>query len=204
MIGLLKGVVAAIGEDSALIEVNGVGYVVQAGSRTLARMAVGESTIVHIETHVREDAIKLFGFLSEEERAWFVHLQTVPSVGAKVAVNIIDALTPQDLMDAVALQDKASVSRANGVGPKLAARIVQELAGKAPARGFMASDFAASPKAAARSGPGAPRSDAVSALVNLGIDQTTASRAVATAMKSFAEEPPTPELIRVALREVNR
>jgi Holliday junction DNA helicase RuvA len=204
MIGLLKGIVAAIGEDSALIEVNGVGYVVQAGGRTLARMAVGEAAIMHIETHVREDAIKLFGFLSEEERAWFVHLQSVPSVGAKVAVNIIDALTPQDLMDAVALQDKASVSRANGVGPKLAARIVQELAGKAPARGFMASDFAPVGKAAAKPGSGAPRSDAVSALVNLGIDQTTASRAVATAMKSFDDEPPTPELIRVALREVNR
>jgi Holliday junction DNA helicase RuvA len=203
MIGLLKGVVAAIGEDSALIDVNGVGYVVQAGGRTLARMVVGEQTIVHIETHVREDAIKLFGFLSEEERAWFVHLQSVPSVGAKVAVNIMDALTPQDLMDAVALQDKASVARANGVGPKLAARIVQELAGKAPARGFMASDFSPVGSAAAKSGP-APRSDAVSALVNLGIDQTTASRAVATAMKSFDDEPPTPELIRVALREVNR
>jgi holliday junction DNA helicase RuvA len=204
MIGLLKGVVAAIGEDSALIEVNGVGYVVQAGGRTLARMVIGETTIVHIETHVREDAIKLFGFLSEEERAWFVHLQSVPSVGAKVAVNIIDALTPQDLMDAVALGDKASVSRANGVGPKLAARIVQELAGKAPARGFMASDFAPVGKAAASSAAGAPRSDAVSALVNLGIDQTTASRAVAAAMKTFDEDPATPELIRVALREVNR
>lgn len=203
MIGLLKGIVAAIGEDSALIEVNGVGYVVQAGGRTLARMVIGEQTIVHIETHVREDAIKLFGFLSEEERAWFVHLQSVPSVGAKVAVNIIDALTPQDLMDAVALQDKASVSRANGVGPKLAARIVQELAGKAPARGFMASDFAPVGKPSAAPG-GAPRSDAVSALVNLGIDQTTASRAVAAAMKTFDEDPPTPELIRVALREVNR
>jgi Holliday junction DNA helicase RuvA len=200
---MLKGVVAAIGEDSALIDVNGVGYVVQAGGRTLARMVIGETTIVHIETHVREDAIKLFGFLSEEERAWFVHLQSVPSVGAKVAVNIMDALTPQDLMDAVALQDKASVARANGVGPKLAARIVQELAGKAPARGFMASDFSPVGSAAAISGP-APRSDAVSALVNLGIDQTTASRAVATAMKSFDDEPPTPELIRVALREVNR
>jgi holliday junction DNA helicase RuvA len=204
MIGLLKGVVAAIGEDSALIEVGGVGYVVQAGGRTLARMVIGETSIMHIETHVREDAIKLFGFLSEEERAWFVHLQTVPSVGAKVAVNIIDALTPQDLMDAVALGDKASVSRANGVGPKLAARIVQELAGKAPARGFMASDFAPVGKAAASAATGAPRSDAVSALVNLGIDQTTASRAVAAAMKTFDEDPATPELIRVALREVNR
>jgi Holliday junction DNA helicase RuvA len=101
-------VVAAIGEDLALIDVNGVGYVIQAGSRTLARMSVGDAAVVYCETHVREDAIKLFGFLSEEDRAWFAHLQSAPGVGAKVALNIVDALTPAELADAVALQDKAS------------------------------------------------------------------------------------------------
>ena len=204
MIGLLKGVVSAIGEDAALIEVNGVGYVVQAGSRTLARMNVGEAAIVYIETHVREDAIRLFGFLSEEERAWFVHLQGVPSVGAKVALNIVDALTPGELADAVALQDKASISRANGVGAKLAARIAQELAGKAPPRGFLSAAFA--PSEAARTATVAPaaRSDAVSALINLCIDHQSATRAVATAMKQFDGDPPAPELIRAALKEVSR
>lgn len=207
MIGLLKGVVSALGEDAALIEVGGVGYVVQAGSRTLARMNVGEAVVMHIETHVREDAIKLFGFLSEAERAWFTHIQSAPGVGAKVALSILDTLGAEELADAIALQDKASISRANGVGPKLAARIAQELAGKTPARGFAlhtATPEGGSGKPRIVASQPAARSDAVSALINLGIDQTTASRAVATAMKSFEGEPPAPELIRAALREVNR
>lgn len=206
MIGLLKGVVSAIGEDAALIEVNGVGYVVQAGGRTLSRLNVGEAIVMHIETHVREDAIRLFGFLSESERAWFAHVQTAPGVGAKVALNILDALGAEELADAIALQDKASIARANGVGPKLAARIAQELAGKAPARGFathtLTPDVSGKPRVV--SSQPAPRADAVSALVNLGIEQSAAVRAVASAMKTFDDEPPAPELIRAALREVNR
>jgi len=202
VIGLLKGQVAAIGEDAALIEVSGVGYVVQAGARTLARLEVGAAAIVHVETVVREDSIRLFGFLSEEERAWFVHLQGVPSVGAKVALNILDALGPGDLADAVALQDKAAMARANGVGPKLAARIAQELAGKPPARGFLA--HGAAPAAArAPAAPGA-RGEAISALLNLGIDQQSAARAVAAALKALPADPPAADLIRAALREVNR
>jgi Holliday junction DNA helicase RuvA len=203
MIGSLKGVVTAIGEEAALIEVNGVGYVVQAGARTLARLAVGEAATLLIETHVREDAIKLFGFAAEEERGWFVHLQSVQSVGAKVALAILDVMTPSDMSDAIALQDKASFARANGVGPKLAARIVQELSGKAPPRGFLAH----APLPAATKGPvlvsggSGARGEAVSALVNLGIDATTAARAVATAMKGL-EDPATPDLIRAALKEV--
>lgn len=206
MIGLLKGVAAAIGEDAVLVEVGGVGYVAQAGTRTLARMSVGEGVTLYVETHVREDAIKLFGFLSEDERAWFVHLQSAPGVGAKVALAILDVLSPAELADAIALGDKASISRANGVGPKLAARIAQELAGKAPPRGFLAASFAVSaPRAANDAGGGAgSRSEAVSALVNLGIDQGSAARAVASAAKSFDAEPPIPELIRAALKEVSR
>lgn len=205
MIGLLKGVVAALGDDVALIDVNGVGYVIQGGSRTLARMSVGEAAIVYVETHVREDAIKLFGFLSEEERAWFAHLQTAPGVGAKVALNIVDALTCAELADAVALQDKASMVRANGVGPKLAARIVQELAGKPAPRGFLAHAGAAPlGQQAPRAPAPAARGDAVSALINLGIEQSAALRAVAAAMKGLPAEPPAPDLIRAALKEVNR
>ncbi|MGE0046235.1 MAG: Holliday junction branch migration protein RuvA, partial [Hyphomonadaceae bacterium] len=105
MIGLLRGTVAAIGEDAALIDVNGVGYVALAGARTLARMSVGEATTVYVETHVREDSIKLFGFLTEEERGWFTHLQSAPGVGAKVALAIVDALGATELADAIALQD---------------------------------------------------------------------------------------------------
>jgi Holliday junction DNA helicase RuvA len=154
-----------------------------------------------IETHVREDAIKLFGFASEDERAWFVHLQSIPGVGAKVALAILDVLSPEQLADAIALQDKASISRANGVGQKLAARIVQELAGKPGPKGSLA--VASLAPRGAPSVTGA-RAEAVSALVNLGIDQSSAARAVASAAKQFDAAAPAPELIRAALKEVSR
>ncbi|MBX3428558.1 MAG: Holliday junction branch migration protein RuvA [Hyphomonadaceae bacterium] len=206
MIGLLSGVVAAVGEDTALIDVGGVGYVVQSGGRTLARLQVGAPVRLFIETHVREDAIKLFGFASEEERAWFAHLQTIPGVGAKVALGILDAMPPEALADAIALQDKAAFARANGVGPKLAARLATELTGKGGPKGFIGLGGPA-PRAGnaapAVSGTGA-RAEAVSALVNLGIDQSSAARAVASAAKQFEADAPAPELIRAALKEVSR
>lgn len=203
MIGSLQGVVAAVGEDSALIEVNGVGYLVQAGGRTLARLAVGAPARLSVETHVREDAIRLFGFSSEDERAWFAHLQTIPGVGAKVALAIMDIMTPQDLADAIALQDKAAFARANGVGPKLAARLAQELAAKQGPKGSFIAQAGGPRLVAANTNTGA-RAEAVSALVNLGIDQSSAARAVASAAKAFDAEPPAPELIRAALKEVSR
>lgn len=201
MIGSLNGTVAAVGEDNALIEVGGVGYLVQASSRTLSRMESGAPTRLMIETHVREDAIKLFGFASEDERAWFVHLQSIPGVGAKVALAILDVLPPEQLADAIALQDKASISRANGVGQKLAARIVQELSGKPGPKGSLTASSLAPRGAASVSGA---RAEAVSALVNLGIDQSSAARAVANAAKQFDAAAPAPELIRAALKEVSR
>ncbi|MGE3142030.1 MAG: Holliday junction branch migration protein RuvA [Hyphomonadaceae bacterium] len=204
MIGSLRGQASAIGEESALIEVGGVGYVVQAGARTLARLSVGAPVTLRIETHVREDAIRLFGFVSEEERAWFAHLQTIPGVGAKVALAILDVLGPSDLQDAIALQDKASVARANGVGPKLAARIVQELAGKAPPRGFLGGLDAPRVAPSVAAAPSAARTEAVSALINLGIDQASATRAVASAAKAMGGDLESPELIRAALKEVGR
>lgn len=206
MIGLLSGVVAAVGEDTALIDVGGVGYVVQSGGRTLARLQVGAPARLFIETHVREDAIKLFGFSSEEERAWFAHLQTIPGVGAKVALGILDAMPPEALADAIAIQDKAAFARANGVGPKLAARLATELTGKGGPKGFIGLGAPAAPRgnnAAAVSASGA-RAEAVSALVNLGIDQSSAARAVANASKQFDADAPAPELIRAALKEVSR
>jgi len=201
MIGALSGVVGAIGEDSALIEVGGVGYLVQAGARTLSRLAVGAPVRFAIETHVREDAIKLFGFESEEERAWFAHLQSIPGVGAKVALGILDAMPPAVLIDAIALQDKAAFARANGVGPKLAARLATELAAKQGPKGFVS--LAGAPRAAVAPVSGA-RAEAVSALVNLGIDQPNAARAVAAAAKQVEADAPAPELIRAALKEVSR
>jgi Holliday junction DNA helicase RuvA len=206
MIGSLQGVVAAVGEESALIEVGGVGYVVQASGRTLGRLGVGANARLYIETHVREDAIKLFGFDSEEERAWFAHLQTIPGVGAKVALGILDAMPPAVLIDAIALQDKAAFARANGVGPKLAARLAQELATKQGPKGFISGAASGIPQRAANGVANAngARAEAVSALVNLGIDQSSAARAVASAAKQFDTDAPAPELIRAALKEVSR
>lgn len=203
MIGSLQGVVAAVGEETALIEVGGVGYVVQAGGRTLARLQVGSPTRLFIETHVREDAIRLFGFEAEEERAWFAHLQTIPGVGAKVALGILDAMPPQVLVDAIALQDKAAFARANGVGPKLAARLATELAAKQGPKGLISLGGSPS-RANVPANSNGSRAEAVSALVNLGIDQSSAARAVASAAKQFDADAPAPELIRAALKEVSR
>lgn len=207
MIGSLAGIVSAIGEDAAMIEVGGVGYVVQAGARTLTRLQVGEAARLMIETHVREDAIRLYGFLSEEARGWFTHLQSVPSVGARVALAILDALGPTELGDAIALQDKAALARANGVGPKLAARIAQELAGKPPPRGFLAHAHGPSSGTPAGIAPGPDsgpsRQDAISALVNLGIDSSSATRAVAAALKQADVPLETSALIRAALKEIS-
>ena len=133
MIGKLKGKVDAIGESFLIVDVNGVGYEVQASSRTLRNLKTGEEVSLTIDTHVREDAIRLFGFASEVERRWFRTLQTVQGVGAKVALALLGTLSPQDLANAIALADWASVEQAPGIGKKLAQRIVAELKDKAPA-----------------------------------------------------------------------
>lgn len=136
MIGKLRGVIDSNGEDFVILDVNGVGYIVHCSSRTLQRLPrPGEPASLAIETQVREDSIRLFGFASEAEREWFRLLQSVQGVGAKVALAVQSILEPSDLAAAIALQDKAAISRAPGVGPKLAARIVAELKDKAPAIG---------------------------------------------------------------------
>ena len=135
MIGMLKGVVEAVGADEAVIDVNGVGYLVGCASRTLARLEPGQSVTMHIETHVREDAFRLFGFLEDIERAWFVHLQNIQGVGAKAAFAILDAVPVSEIANAAALGDTSTFSRAKGVGPKLATRIATELKDKAPPQG---------------------------------------------------------------------
>src|SRR5438067_8915409 len=134
MIGKLKGLIDSYGEDYIILDVGGVGYQVHCSARTLQALpSAGEAAVLSIETYVREDQIKLFGFRSDVEREWFRLLQTVPGVGAKVALAVLGTLPPADLANAIALRDKAAVTRTPGVGPKVAERIVTELRDKAPA-----------------------------------------------------------------------
>ncbi|MCC5979339.1 MAG: Holliday junction branch migration protein RuvA [Salinarimonas sp.] len=206
MIGKLKGVIDAIGEDHLVLDVHGVGYLVHCSSRTLQRLpGAGEAAVLAIETHVREDMIRLYGFRSEAESEWFRLLQSVQGVGAKVALGILAVLEPGEVAQAVASGDKAAIARGPGVGPKLAARIISELKDKAPA--FTPIDPGLARVADAGSGGDAAPSavaDAVSALVNLGYPQMQASAAVAAAMKSAGEDATTQALIRLGLRELAR
>ena len=206
MIGKLKGVVDTIGEDHLILDVHGVGYLVHCSSRTLQKLpGTGEAAVLAIETHVREDMIRLYGFRSEAEREWFRLLQSVQGVGAKVALGILTVLEPGEVAQAVASGDKAAIARGPGVGPKLAARIISELKDKAPA--FTPIDPGLTRVAQAGSEEGAAPSavaDAVSALVNLGYPQMQASAAVAAAMKSVGEDATTQVLIRQGLRELAR
>lgn len=209
MIGMLKGVVEAVGTDEAVIDVGGVGYLVGAGSRTLARLEPGQAVVVHVETYVREDVFRLYGFLDEIERAWFVHLQTVQGVGAKAAFAILDAVPVSEIANAAALGDKATFARAKGVGPKLAARIAVELKDKAPPQGRSFSiglpvhavdSDAGRPVSAPR--PVSSREDAVSALINLGYHETHARQAVATVLRESGEDAALGDVIRLALKEL--
>lgn len=199
MIGRLRGTIVAVGEGQALIDVNGVGYLVHAGSRTLARLTVNEAQELFVETQMSESAIRLFAFVTGEERAWFARLQDAPGVGAKVALSILDTLSTAQLMDAIALNDTAAISRANGVGKKLAERIVTEFKSKPPPMGLFAVNFAAATTPVAIAASGA-RAAAVSALVNLGYTQADASRAVALAARDAGEEASESVLIRAALK----
>lgn len=205
MIGKLKGLVEATGEDFVLIDVGGVCYEVSCSSRTLANLPdVGEPISLAIETYVREDQIRLFGFPSDTERTWFRLLQSVQGVGAKVALAILGTLPPADLANAIALQDKAQVARSPGVGPKVAQRIVTELKGKGPALGSIDTGVAEAVGEAASTGSRSAISDAVSALTNLGYASPDASAAIAEAMKQAGEDAKTEELIRLGLKELSQ
>jgi Holliday junction DNA helicase RuvA len=205
LIGKLKGLIDSYGEDFVVVDVNGVGYLVHCSSRTLQNLPkAGEVASLAIETHVREDMIRLYGFRSDAEREWFRLLQTVQGVGAKVALGILSVLDPGALVTAIATADRASVARGPGVGPKLAARIVAELKDKAPA--FSGLDPAVarlSGQVDERTAP-QPVSDAVSALVNLGYAQAQASAAIAAAARQAGEEAEAKTLIRLGLRELAR
>lgn len=203
MIGKLKGVIDSYGEDAVILDVNGVGYLVHCSSRTLQALpAPGEPAVLAIETHVREDQIRLFGFMSDVEREWFRLLQTVQGVGTKVALAVLSTLNPGELASAIAVRDKAAVARTPGVGPKVAERIVTELKDKAPA--YANIDPAVvrlSGQVEDRRAP-QPVADAVSALINLGYGQPQAAAAIAAAARTAGEGADTPKLIRLGLKEL--
>lgn len=199
MIARLKGLLDSVAADTCVVDVNGVGYLVAASSRTLGSLGpAGGAVVLHIETQVREDAIQLFGFTSEEERDWFRLLLSVQGVGGRVALAILSVLTSSELQHAVAARDTASVARANGVGPKLAARIVNELkdkAGTVPTGPLQVAPLRSAKSAVA---------DALSALANLGFRPMDASRAVAEAVAELGEDADAGDLIRVALKKSAR
>jgi len=203
MIGKLRGIIDSYGEDYVILDVQGVGYQVHCSARTLQSLpAAGEAATLSIETHVREDQIRLFGFQSDVEREWFRLLQTVQGVGAKVALAVLGTLRPADLANAIAVRDRAAVSRTPGVGPKVAERIVSELKDKAPA--FAALDPAVIQLSGALEEKRAPQPlrDAVSALVNLGYAQPQAAAAIAAASRNAGEGADAPILIRLGLKEL--
>ncbi|WBU30968.1 Holliday junction branch migration protein RuvA [Rhodopseudomonas palustris] len=205
MIGKLKGIIDSYGEDYVILDVQGVGYQVHCASRTLQALpSPGEAATLSIETYVREDQIKLFGFRTDTEREWFRLLQTVQSVGAKVALAVLSTLPPHDLANAIALRDKAAVARTPGVGPKVAERIVTELKDKVPALSNV--DPAVVHLSGAIDDNRAPRAvaDAISALVNLGYGQPQAAAAVATASRTAGEDAETAQLIKLGLKELSK
>jgi Holliday junction DNA helicase RuvA len=206
MIGKLKGVVDEIGEDYVIVDVHGVGYVAHCSTRTLAAMpGAGEAVVLFIETYVREDMIRLYGFRSALEREWFLLLlNNVQGVGAKVALAILSTLEPPDLANAIALRDIAMVSRAPGVGKKVAERIVTELKNKAPAFAGSASGTIGLKQELGEGVAPAPIADAVSALVNLGYSRDIAANAVSAALKAAGEGADSARLIRLGLKELAR
>ena len=202
MIAKLKGRIDAAGADWLVIDVNGVGYHVSCSSKTLSALpGQGEFAEVHTEMLVSQDMIRLVGFASVMEREWFRLLQSVQGVGTKVALSILSVLSVAEVGNAIALQDKAMIGRANGVGKKLADRIVLELKDKVPA--FAGADASLSKLAVELDAPKpTAAADAVSALVNLGYGQAQAGAAVSAAMKKAGDDQPTEKLIRLALKEL--
>ena len=203
MIARLNGIAELLGDDRVIIDVGGVGYLVFCSGRTISHLPVDRVPVqLHIETHVREDHIHLYGFADASEHEWFRLLTTVQGVGARVALAILSVMGPDDLLRAVASGDKAAVLRANGVGPKLAGRIVLELKDKA---GGLALGPAAAISAFGSGQPGAAvDADAVSALVNLGYGRSEAFGAVAKVGNRLGEETALPELIRAGLEELSQ
>ena len=199
MIARLKGLLESQAEDGLVIDVGGVGYQVFCSAATLRRLPrPGEALVLEIETHVREDHIHLYGFTEVDERAWFRILQSVQGVGARLALGILSALVPAELGQAVASQDAATLTRANGVGAKLGKRIVSELRDRVPA----AAMGLTTQLPGATGATGGSAADAVSALVNLGYGRSEAFAAVAAAAGTLGDGAEAGELIKVGLKEL--
>ncbi len=210
MIAKLRGIVDSVYEDCCIIDVNGVGYLVSASSKTLGRLNKGTEVSLLIETVVREDSISLFGFYDAWEKEWFNTLTKVQGVGAKVCLSILSALNPSQLAQAVSAQDKSSFLRASGVGPKLAARIVTELKDKIvtiPTGDVSLSDIAESdtPQSATPLSEAASDTveDVISALINLGYQRLEAYKVVSKVYAENADKSVS-ELIRLSLKEFAR
>jgi len=204
MIGKLKGTIDSYGEDHVILDVHGVGYQVHCPSRILQGLPrAGEAAVLFIETIVREDMIRLYGFAAEAEREWFRILMTVQGVGAKVALGILGILKASEVANAIALGDKAVITRAPGVGKRVAERIVAELKDKAPGLATVDAGTIAVSQNVADNVAARPVAEAVSALTNLGYAQAQANAAVAKAMQSVGEEATTEQLIRLGLKELS-
>jgi holliday junction DNA helicase RuvA len=202
MIGKLTGRLDSVSPNTLIVDVGGVGYEVTVGAHTLGSLPpAGETITLAVDTHVREDEIKLYGFATEHERAWFRALQTVQGVGAKIALAVLGTLSTSDLANAVALQDKGQVARAPGVGPKVAARIVAELKDKMPSLAPAFSPVRGS-AAVAVLPEGLAARDAVSALTNLGYAHGEAAAAISSAIGKAGREARAEELIRLGLKEL--
>jgi holliday junction DNA helicase RuvA len=198
MIGKLTGVVDHVAEDHVILDVSGVGYLVHCPSSTLSKLAAGASASLMTEMRLTDETIRLYGFSSADEREWFRLLQTVQNVGARVALNVLSALSPRDLERAIAFSDKAAIGRAQGVGPKLALRIVTELKDKAPSMMLRGHDGAVA------TAPRGPEADAVAALLKLGYSQGQAAEAVARAARDLGDNAAVGALIRDALKGMGR
>jgi Holliday junction DNA helicase RuvA len=205
LIGRLRGILAEVGEEDALIDVGGVGYVVRCGARTLSRLPpVGDEALLHIDSQTREDGTRLYGFPTRDERRCFVLLQAIQGVGPKAAMAVLDVLPPGELATAVARDDRAAVGRAQGVGPKLAQRIVTELKDKP-----LGADPVAGAHLAAALGDAPPPApsvsgEAVSALMGLGVAEAVGRRAVEQAITRLGEDAALAAVIRAALQELGR
>lgn len=205
MIGKLRGVIDSYGDDTVVVDVHGVGYLVHCSARTLQSLpSPGEAATISIETWVREDQIRLYGFASDLEREWFRILTGVQGVGARVALAILGTLKVSDLANAIALGDKAAIARTPGVGPKLAQRLVLELKDKAPAFASVDPAVVKLQDDLSERRASTPVSEAVSALVNLGYGEIQASGAIAAAVRSAGDGATTETLIRHGLKELAR
>jgi len=199
VIAKLTGRIEQIQADRCVVDVNGVGYLVNASTRTLAALPAGQVVSVLIEMHVREDAIVLYGFFEAAEREWFRLLTTVQGVGAKVALNILSALSPRDLIGAIQAGDRGALTRAPGVGAKLAVRLLTELREKA---GAMPTGIGFSPVLPPP--VGGVEADALSALLNLGYRRAEASAAVAKVLERLGDGASLDAMIRDGLKELAR